>query len=239
MNDRDPSSNEMSSELQQLASPAPGLTIYRAHLEQTEDAMATLGACLSAVEWQRANRFGTPLLRLRYVVGRALLRRALGSALGIAPRDVAIEAGRRGRPRVRGHDVDFNVTHTCATALIGIVQQGHVGIDIESGDRRVNVEGIARKFMTARERPELAELAGEDDRRRALLRLWTCKEALSKATGDALSAPFRKLEVAVGRVPRLLAGPAPYRPTDWQMFDVPLPDDYFASVGWWQTNALD
>jgi len=231
-----PASDAITDGLQQLASPAPGLAIWRCDLEQSESKIATLVQCLSAAERQRATHFGMPLLRARYVVGRARLRWVLGSALGIAPQAVMIEAGRRGRPFVRGYDVDFNVSHTQASALIGIANHGRIGVDIESGDRRVNVEGIGRKFMTVREHGELATLAG-NDRRRALLRLWTCKEALSKATGDALSAPFRHLEIAVASAPRLMAGPPPYLPADWQLFDVALADDYFATVAWWPTGA--
>ncbi len=200
--------------------------------------MATLAQCLSASERQRATRFSMPLLRARYVVGRAWLRWVLGRALGLAPQAVTIATGRRGRPFLRGHDVDFNVSHTQAIAVIGIANHGRIGIDIEYGKRRINVEGIGRKFMTVRERGELATLI-DDDQRRALLRLWTCKEALSKATGDALGAPFRRLEVAVAPAPRLLAGPPPYLPADWQMFNVALADDYLATVAWWRAGTRD
>ena len=60
----------------------------------------------------------------------------------------------------------------------------------------INVAGIARKFLTANER---SELAGQDDRcDGASLTLWTCKEAMSKATGDALSAPFASIDIDCG-----------------------------------------
>jgi len=223
---------------QQLASPAPGLAIWRCDLEQSDNEIATLAQCLSAAERQRAARFGMPLLRARYVVGRAWLRWVLGRALGVAPQAVTIATGRRGRPCLRGYELDFNVSHTQAIALIGIASHGRIGVDIESGDRSINVEGVGRKFMTVRERGELATLTG-DGQRRALLRLWTCKEALSKATGDALSAPFRHLEVAVAPAPRLVAGPPPYLPVDWQMFDVALADDYLATAACWRIGTRD
>jgi len=220
---------------QLLPSPAPGLALWRFALDCSVNEVAALAQSLSAAERQRAARFGMPVLRARYIVGRARLRGVLGSLLGLEPNAVGIEAGRRGRPFVRGYDIDFNVSHTQSIALIGIANHGRIGVDIESADRRINVEGVARKFMTARERHALAALAS-DDRRRALLKLWTCKEALSKATGDALSAPFRHLEIAVLPAPRLVSGPAPYVPAAWQMFDVAPVDDYLVTVAWWQTG---
>ncbi|MBA3775384.1 MAG: 4'-phosphopantetheinyl transferase superfamily protein [Betaproteobacteria bacterium] len=238
MNKLGTGSDSITQRPQSLPSPAPGIAIWQCDLELSENQIAMLAQCLSAAERQRATRFGMPLLRARYVIGRARLRWVLGRALSIEPQAVMIETGRRGRPFVRGHEVDFNVSHTQAIALIGIVNHGRIGVDIESGNRRVNVEGVGRRFMTLRERGELATLA-DDDRRRALLRLWTCKEALSKATGDALSAPFRHLEVAVAPAPRLVAGPPPYVPADWQLFDVALNGDYLATVAWWRTETPD
>ncbi len=238
MNKLGPASDTITNGPQQLASPAPGLAIWRCGLEQSENEIATLAQCLSAAERQRAARFGIPLLRARYVVGRAWLRWVLGKTLGIAPQAVTIATGQRGRPFLRGYDLDFNVSHTQAIALIGLASHGRIGVDIESGERQVNVEGIGRKFMTVRERGELATLVG-DGRRRALLRLWTCKEALSKATGEALSAPFRELEVAVAPTPRLMAGPPPYLPADWQMFDVAPADAYLGTAAWWRIGTRD
>ncbi len=40
----------------------------------------------------------------------------------------------------------------------------------------------------------------------AIFRYWTCKEAMSKATGDGLAAPFRRLDVELAETPRLLDG---------------------------------
>jgi phosphopantetheinyl transferase len=54
-------------------------------------------------------------------------------------------------------------------------------------------DALARKFLTAGERSAIAAL-DDDARRRAFLRLWTCKEAMSRrpATG---SAPFREIGI--------------------------------------------
>lgn len=216
-----------------LDAPAPGVAAWSCELARTAADVALLARTLSDAEHARAARFGRPDLRDRYVVGRATLRAILGEALGVAPARVAILRGRRGRPMVDGGEVDFNVSHTEGTAIFGLTRGARIGVDIEHRDRGLNVDGVARKFMSAREQAMLATLAG-DDRRQALLKLWTCKEAMSKATGDALSAPFRKLDVVLEPAPPALAdGPAPYDPAIWRLHSLAVPGGYLATVALW------
>jgi 4'-phosphopantetheinyl transferase len=221
-----------------LTAPAPGVALWLCHLDRGSADVAALSASLSAQERARAERFGTALLRRRWMAGRATLRSLLGRALGLDPAAVRLRRGVRGRPELDGdYAVDFNVSHTGDTALIAIAtgtEDGtRVGIDVERGERKVNADGLARKFLTERERAEIAPLAA-DVRRRRFLRLWTCKEAMSKATGDALSAPFRHMDVTLDDGPRLVAGPAPYAPARWQLVAAATPPDLIATLAIWR-----
>jgi 4'-phosphopantetheinyl transferase len=204
----------------------------------SSDEARVLAQSLSPLEIERANRFGTPALRARWIAGRAELRRLLGAALGVDPAAVALSRGTRGRPEPAAeYALDFNVSHTEDVVLIGIAAGlppgGRIGVDIEREDRAVNADGLARKFMTERERAGMASL---DDaaRRRRFLRLWTCKEAMSKATGDALSAPFRDIDVALGDGPRLLAGPPPYVADRWRLVSAAVPAGLIATIAIWR-----
>jgi 4'-phosphopantetheinyl transferase len=213
-----------------LDAPAPGLSLWWCVLDAPPSRIAAL---LSEAEHARMLRFGTDTLRTRYLIGRGTLRWLLGESLGIAPRDVAIVRGVRGRPHLADYpQVDFNITHTADRAMIGIAWRGRIGVDIERSDRILNAPGVARKFMSATERAALPVDA--DGARRQLLRLWTCKEALSKATGDALSAPFSRIELTLTPDPRLVAGPPPYNAPDWSLHAVDAPDDYLATVALWR-----
>ena len=69
------------------------------------------------------------------------------------------------------------------------------------------------------------------------LRAWTCKEAMSKATGDGLLAPFREIDVDSGAVPGLNAGPPPYLPSAWMLYAAPVPEGYFATLAIWDRTA--
>lgn len=217
-----------------LPSPVDGVSLWWCALAAPPERMQVLESWLSAAEVARAGRFGTPALRDRYVVGRASLRAILGALLAMAPQEVAIVRGERGRPRLeRNPALDFNVSHTGDVALIGATRAARIGVDVERLDRAINVPGIARKFLTDAERRSLADVDADSARKR-VLRLWTCKEAMSKATGDALSAPFGSLDVALHEGPRLCGGPAPYEPSRWTLHCAAVPAGYVATVALWQ-----
>lgn len=220
-----------------LPSPLPGVDVWMCGLARAPDEVRALAASLSAAEAARTARFGRDDLRERYVVGRATLRALLGARLGCAPAEVVIGRGERGRPyAVDAGGLDFNVSHTAGVALIAVANDVRIGVDIERGDRQLNVDGVARKFMAPDEQRRLGALA-QDARRRALLRLWTCKEAMSKATGDGLSAPFREIGIDTTAGLVVTEGPEPYAPHRWALRPVPVSDDLYATVALWAANA--
>ena len=217
-----------------VPSSAPGTTLWWCTLDATADEIAAWRPVLSDAERTRASRFGMPFLEARYVVGRTALRTVLAGVLGVAPPDVPIERGARGRPRLAGDvRLDFNVSHTAGVALIGLTSTGRIGVDVERRDRQINVGGIARKFLTEAERADIASMDA-DAARSAVLTMWTCKEAMSKATGDALSAPFARIDVDCRDGRRLRGGPDPYRPGDWALYAADVPSDYIATVALWR-----
>jgi len=72
-----------------------------------------------------------------------------------------------------------------------------------------------------------------------VLRLWTCKEAMSKATGDAMSARFARLDVLTEPALRLRAGPPPYEPARWALHALAAPDDHIATLALWDGRPGD
>jgi 4'-phosphopantetheinyl transferase len=221
-----------------LPAPDPAIALWLCPLDCSSDESRELERLLSPLEIERADRFGTPALRARWIAGRAELRRLLGAALGVEPAAVALRRGTRGRPELALQNaLDFNVSHTDGVALIGIAAGlptgARIGVDIEREDRAVNADGLSRKFMTERERAAMASL-DQDARRRRFLQLWTCKEAMSKATGDALSAPFRDIDVSLDGGPHLIAGPAPYEAGRWRLVSAAVPAELIATVAIWR-----
>ncbi|MEO8536681.1 MAG: 4'-phosphopantetheinyl transferase superfamily protein [Betaproteobacteria bacterium] len=218
-----------------LRSPSAQVMIWWCELDSAPARVSAYECLLSDAERQRASRFGHPRLRDRYVVGRGSLRTILGHELASEPAEVVIERGARGRPRLAGATrLDFNVSHTADVAIVGVVRAGRIGVDVERLDRAINTAGIARKFLTAAERVELEQL-DTDTQRQRVLTLWTCKEAMSKATGDALSAPFAAIDVDAN-ARRIRDGPPRYRPAQWALHPAHVPHAYVATIALWNTD---
>jgi 4'-phosphopantetheinyl transferase EntD len=127
---------------------------------------------------ERARALALPDRRRHdYLLGRAALRRALGPG-----RDTSAIA----MPHRR-----LSLTHGGGIAVAAMSASDHalgVGIDWEA--QRTMNPAAARFFLTDR---EAAATAGEEA---TLLRLWTVKEALFKATPDNAGLSLRMFEVA-------------------------------------------
>lgn len=225
-----------------LPSVVPGVALWWSDLAHPAADIEHYALCLSPVEMARAARFGTAALRSKYIAGRATLRLLLGRALRIAPASVALHRGVRGRPEIAGANLplDFNVSHTEGGAVFAIAHNlpraARVGVDVERWDRRLDADRLARKFLTAREQASLHGVDA-DERRQRFLRYWTCKEAMSKGTGDGLIAPFAHLDVDAGAALTLLDGPPPYLPDAWRLHVVAVPAGFLATLAVWSGDG--
>ncbi len=224
-----------------IETDAPGLSLWLGPRAATATELDRMASELSDVERARAARFGTDELRSRYVVGRATLRRLVAAMLGTAAPYVPLRRGDRGRPELDlpSPPLDFNVSHTRDVALIALLSAGprvRVGVDIEHLGRELGADRLARRYLSA---PELAEFKRLDSerRRRRFIELWTCKEAISKATGAGLSAPMARLGIDLADGPRLVQGPAPYSPADWELWPVRGIGGYVATAAIWTRPA--
>ena len=162
----------------------------------------TWTGCRSRPRNRHAPRVSAPTcLRRRWIAGRTMLRSLLGQLArdSIPPGSIAARRSRTAsaRRRVDGRFQRLAYGRHCAHRD----RHRHPGRNAYRYRHRARGpprqrDGLARKFLTRRERAEIAPLTS-DIRRKRFLRLWTCKEAMSKATGDALSAPFRYIDVTL------------------------------------------
>lgn len=162
-------------------------------LELADGVIAASERDLSDEEKARAAQMRVPAVRAEFVAGRALLRRVLGAALGVAPAAVVMAAGPTGKPRVMAASgVDFNVSHSRGLILVAISRAGAVGVDVEFVDRAFAGSGelleIARESFPAVEFESLRQAGSGREGLLQFFRSWTRKEAVAKADGRGIAS---------------------------------------------------
>jgi len=186
--------------------------------------MSRLRARLSADERVRAERFVFERDRNIFIAAHALLRHALGTALGERP--LCFRVGRHGKPELDGmlrDSVRFNLSHTHGMAACAVCRDYPVGIDVEAIDRSIDIEPLARRYFAAAEYDRMTAAAPEQ-RREIFFRLWTLKEAIIKAIGDGLSLPLEDFAFSLDPLSLTIAPQHGEDVTSWHVCEyVPTP----------------
>ena len=156
--------------------------------------VAALADLLSPDEHARAARLRAAERRRRFVVARGVLRTILGRYLGLDSTTLRFDYGPHGKPTLTTAPLRFNVSHSHDLALVAVTREREVGIDVERVRDTVEVARLAARFFSSAEQALLAALPPAD-RPGAFFRLWTCKEAYLKATGEGVSRALATLDM--------------------------------------------
>jgi 4'-phosphopantetheinyl transferase len=140
---------------------------------------------LNAVERARAAAFVFAADRDRWTRVRAACRERLGSHLGIPASSIEWVFSINDKPSIAGHDLAFNLSHGDTLSALAISPVGPIGVDLELTRRGEEIIEDRHAFC----HPDELETLPEIDRGRALIELWTAKEAFLKAVGTGLSLP--------------------------------------------------
>ncbi len=189
---------------QQSAPASGGVDIWSIALDRASEEIEALSVALSLDERSRATRFRFEQHRSRFIVARASLRAILGGYLRCEPQEVAFcynDYGKPGlltqsSPFVSHRALQFNLAHSQDLALCAVAFGRCVGIDVEYLQSLPDALAIATRYFTERECRALREQSPEDQAH-AFLRIWTCKEAYFKATGEGIAQNLEHVEVAL------------------------------------------
>lgn len=148
-------------------------------------------ALLTPDEQSRAIKFRLPLLRDRFVAGRAALRHILAQYVGIPPAKVAFDYNTHGKPRLRpgrdkGAPLAFNCSHSEDCFVCAVTLDGDIGVDVESIKRSRPCTEIAERFFHSEEAAWLRALP-HTEQADEFYAIWTAKEAYMKALGKGMS----------------------------------------------------
>ncbi|MEV8315768.1 4'-phosphopantetheinyl transferase superfamily protein [Streptomyces sp. NPDC059900] len=174
-------------------------------------------------DWARFLELTHPDVRTRFASSRVLLKFAAAAALHVPPQAVELGYTHTGRPYLRGYDgVHISLSHTDELLLVGLATGGVIGVDAELADRKLYGPGLDRHLCTPHEAAEIEAMPPEE-RDPALVRLWTLKEAYSKAIGLGMQFRFTNFGFR----------------TDGTSTDVLRPDGSPGSDGEWTFRTYD
>jgi 4'-phosphopantetheinyl transferase len=206
------------------------------------DALPPAIAAVLASHWlderehATAARFLFERDRRQYLVAHTLVRRALALEAGLAESELVIWRSSRGRPFLQpspgglprgGDHLDFNLSHAGGYSLLGIVRTQRIGVDVEGLGREAGALETILTTFTPEEQRWAADAPPGRQRDRRVLRLWTLKEAYSKARGLGLGLPFDEFSFSLADDRGVLGfrPPADDRAGRWRFLELePVPD---------------
>lgn len=176
---------------------------------QAQDDVEPPEEALRQEERHKMQRFRNPLHGRRWACFRIGMRHILSRYLHTASADINIVVGEHGKPAIRDRpDVYFNLSHSGAVGLLSVTALAQVGIDIEYKRDLPAMVDVIDQCFTSQERAALTALP-EEQRKTAFYQLWTCKEAVMKASGLGLHMPPDRFHIGCPT------------PNDWQSVRVP------------------
>ncbi|MFC1659872.1 4'-phosphopantetheinyl transferase family protein [Gemmatimonadota bacterium] len=169
--------------------------LVRARIRDPGVSRGDLKGVLSRGELDRAARFRFEDDRLRSHVGWGLLRLFLGRVLDRDPASFRFVRNEFEKPLLEGGP-SFNLAHSGAWVLVGVVAEGRLGVDVESLRPIKDLTSLAKTVFSPDELDEFKTYP-QAERVEAFYRGWTRKEAFLKAVGGGLRIPLKDVSVSL------------------------------------------
>jgi 4'-phosphopantetheinyl transferase len=172
------------------------IDVYFVDVNVSNDILDALANLLTTQERARADRYRFSDDRRRSIVARAATRRFLGRYLWIDPAALVIVEEEFGKPVLRGHEIEFNASHSGDLVALAFAKETAVGVDVERRRKLTDAIALARRYFSAEEVAIVERAADVED---AFFAIWTAKEAIVKASGKGIgtgdlhgfTVPFR------------------------------------------------
>ena len=209
------------------------ITIWWSSLSETQACLGLQVNLLSDEELLRAGRMSNPMLRDRWITGRATLRSILSVYLGIQARAIPITYEPLGKPQVvnRG-TVRFNLSHSADLAALAVTWKKPVGIDILRVRDNTNIDDLAPWTFSEDDHNAWLRLP-EAEQRLCFLRPWVRKEAYLKGRGPGLTYSMRDLQVfasSTGCSMQIMNTRSGAPDRRWRIFDLTPPEPGFVAA---------
>lgn len=164
---------------------------------------------LSPAERARAPRYKNEALRSRYIVAHGSLRIILRDIYGVPINEQELTENEFGKPFLSLiPQLHFSISYSADYALIGVSENGEIGVDIETMRLITDADDLAELHYTPHERSVFqAHRPSEVELSRKFLSIWVRKEACVKALGRGLGIPLNQVECGGGDQVRMVQLP--------------------------------
>jgi 4'-phosphopantetheinyl transferase len=173
-----------------------------------EEALRRCQSWLSPGEEARYRRFVRVQRQRQFVIGRGLLRIALGRLLGVAPQEVQLEeqsgrAPRLAAPAARDGLPGFSISHSGRWVACAVSAQSGLGLDIEMKEAARDLAVLAQQAFdaSALARWETLQALPHAQRMDGFYTLWSEQEARFKlglaSGGHCVVLPHPELSVVL------------------------------------------
>jgi len=208
------------------------VVVWMAEVSAAQPALPFLEPCLDAQDRKRAAQFHFAEDRARYVLGRGLVRKILGHYLSQAPETIELAYTDRGRPYFPGDEsMRFSLTHAHDLVAVAITANARVGIDIEYLQRKLDLEGLAERILSANDF-RVFEVLPDQVRVPSFFRIWARKEAYLKATGEGITDGLKEISVSFDaeEMGTIVDARDEADARNWRMHSLTLPAEYMGCV---------
>ena len=176
------------------------IDVWRVSTEDHMDKLGFLEGLLDKDELIRAHRYYHQRDRIRFIVGRGMLRILLGKYLGCLPEKIYFSKGLNSKPFLAlSVDFHFNVSYSRDWVAMAF-SNNEIGIDIEYVNKDFDYTLVMQSCFTDEEIRVIESAPGPPH---YFFRSWTRKEALLKATSVGLNDHLKEFSCLDGAQPAL------------------------------------
>jgi 4'-phosphopantetheinyl transferase len=203
------------------------LAVFRLKLADAAIIQPYLYAWLQPDERERAARYRRKEDHNRFVFGRAMAKVVVSKFTHRESAEIRLIPGVNSKPELAGiPDFQINLSHSGSWIVLAISSES-IGIDIEKIVSDFPFEDIVSNSFSEREQ---RYVESSDDPGTAFYRLWTRKEALSKATAKGMDDDFSLIPSLDGKhcIETGIIGGDGF----WTVTSFNIADDYPAAVAY-------
>jgi 4'-phosphopantetheinyl transferase len=197
--------------------------VWKIEIEANTHNLPQYHSLLNPLEIERSQRYRHIPDTNRFIVSRAVTRILPGKYLHTNPSEIVFRQGVNKKPFVENSGLFYNISHSGDLVLLA-VSDASIGIDVERIDPGFDFNDILTDYFSASEQKLIITSSQAD----SFYRLWTRKEALTKATGKGLDDDLKLIPAPDGEHP--LSGPIIGSNENWAVTSFQAAIGYMASL---------